>query len=314
MRKYSRFLVALLCAAAIQSLFAPDLFAQTVTTSVDRSQLVQGQTQGPSYGVENGHIPASPNDADIGEQQISQAAPQYLPFSAWLGTPVFYTSNVALTPNNEKSDVIFAPGVAVFYDPKITPTLYGHLGAREQIFYYGKYTTFDFGSLDCEAGLTYFVPQWHNLLLRAWYDFNRLTEGDQLGDEFFSNHGLILNPEVPFPVGNTAQLSIGALANLSLGADHQSPRRNDYAGYLTYSLGLTRQFSIYVSGTFVARDYHQNGRTDLSEIVSASAVYRVTDWCSISAIGSFAHSDSNQDAFDYNVGDAGGALEFSVRF
>jgi hypothetical protein len=299
------------------SLCAPALFAQTVTTSADRAQLVQGQTQGPSFasdGVENGRIAASPNDADIGEQEIRKPVAQYLPFSAWFGTPIFYTSNVALTPNDEKGDVIFAPGAAVYYDPKITGTFYGHLGAREQIFYYGKYTTFDFGSLDCEAGLTYIVSQWHNLLLRGWYDFNRLTFGDRLGDEFFSNHGLILNAEVPVPIGRTQLLSIGADTNLSLGADHQSPRRNDYEGYLGYTVGLTPVLSVQAFGRFVARDYHQNGRTDLSEIVSGTVVLRVTDWCWISAIGSFAHSDSNQNAFDYNVGDAGGALEFSVRF
>jgi hypothetical protein len=48
--------------------------------------------------------------------------------------PVFCTSNVALTPNNENGDVVFAPAVAAFYDPKITRTLYGHFGARQQVF------------------------------------------------------------------------------------------------------------------------------------------------------------------------------------
>ena len=35
---------------------------------------------------------------------------------------------------------------------------------------------------------------------------------------------------------------------------------------------------------------------------------------SASLIGSFAHSDSNQDVFDYDVGDVGGALQLSLRF
>jgi len=301
------------------SMFAQQSFAQTPNAQ-ERANLLQGQTQppfGPGFapeGFEDGRAAASPNDPDIGEQEILKAAPQYLPFTVSLATPVFYTSNVALTPNNEKGDVVFAPAVGAFYDPQLTRTLYAHLGAREQVFYYGKYTTFDFGSLDCEAGLSYFVPEAHNLLLRAWYDFNRLTSGDRLGDEFFSNHAIILNAEVPFQFGRVQQVWLGADTNLSVGADHQFPRRNDYEGYVGYSADVTRAFSVHVVGRVVDRDYHQNGRNDVSEIISTTATYRVANWCWLSAISSFAHNDSNQDQFDYDVGNAGGVLELSLRF
>jgi len=315
-----RLLVAVVCAGTM-SIFGQQGFAQGQSSQdVERANLLQQQTQppfGPGFapeGFEDGHAVASPNDPDIGEQEILKAAPQYLPFTVSLATPVFYTSNVALTPNHEKGDVVFAPAVGAFYDPQLTRTLYAHLGAHEQVFYYGKYTTFDFGSLDCEAGLSYFVPEAHNLLLRAWYDFNRLTSGDRLGDEFFSNHGIILNAEVPFRFGRTQQVSLGADANLSVGADHQFPRRNDYEGYIGYSADVTRAFSVHVVGRVVDRDYHQNGRNDVSEIISATATYSVANWCWISAISSFAHSDSNHDQFDYNVGNAGGVLELSLRF
>ena len=302
------------------SIFAGQTFAQTVTTSVDRAQSLQTETQPPfgtgytPEGVEDGHAAASPNDADIGEQEILKRVAEYLPFSVWLGAPVFYTSNVALAPAGEKDDVIFAPAAAAFYDPKFSPALYGHFGARQQVFYYGEYHGFDFASLDCEAGLSYLMPQWHNLILRGWYDFNRLTMGDRLGDEFFSNHALILNAELPFRFSRAQQLAVGAATNISLGADHQSPRRNDYEGYLTYSVSLTRAFSVNAIGRIVVRDYHQNGRTDVSEIFSATATYRLTNWCSISAISSFAHNDSNQDAFDYDVANVGGALALSAKF
>jgi hypothetical protein len=52
----------------------------------------------------------------------------------------------------------------------------------------------------------------------------------------------------------------------------------------------------------------------VSEIVSGVATYHVTDWCAVSAVSSFAHNDSNQDAFDYDVGNVGGALELSLKF
>jgi hypothetical protein len=319
-KKRFNLLVALI-GAGMMSILAATSFAQGPSSQdVDRAQLLQGQTQPPfgpaglPEGVEDGHAASSPNDADIGEQEILKRTTEYQPLTLSLGSPIFYTSNVALTRSGEKSDVVIAPVVGASYDPQITRTLYGHVGAWEQIFYYGKYTGFNFGSLDAQAGLNYFLPQFHNLILRGWYDFNRLTSDDRLGDEFFSNHALIFNAELPFRFSRAQQLSVGVDTNISVGADHQSPRRNDYEGYLGYSANLTRAFSINAVGRIVARDYHQNGRTDVSEILSATASYYLTNWCSISAISSFAHSDSNKDVFDYDVANVGGAIALTAKF
>ena len=319
-KKRFNLLVALI-GAGMMSILAATSFAQGPSSQdVDRAQLLQGQTQPPfgpaglPEGVEDGHAASSPNDADIGEQEILKRTTEYQPLTLSLGSPIFYTSNVALTRSGEKSDVVIAPVVGASYDPQITRTLYGHVGAWEQIFYYGKYTGFNFGSLDAQAGLNYFLPQFHNLILRGWYDFNRLTSDDRLGDEFFSNHALIFNAELPFRFSRAQQLSVGVDTNISVGADHQSPRRNDYEGYLGYTVNLTRAFTINAVGRVVARDYHQNGRTDVSEIISGTATYRLTNWCSISAISSFAHSDSNQDVFDYNVANVGGAIALTAKF
>lgn len=268
----------------------------------------------PSSQTITSEIPASPNDADLGEQQILKSEETYQPFTLLSMTPIFYTSNVALTNSGEVSDVVVAPLVSAFYDPRIAANLYALLGAQQQIFYYGKYTSFNFGSLDCQAGLTYFLPQFHNLMLRGWYDFNRLTLDDRLGDEFFSNHQILFDAELPIRMGRAQQVTLGADVNLSVGADHQSPRRNDYEGYVVYSVGLSRSFSVEAAGRVVARVYHQNGRTDVSEILSATASYHLTNWCTLSAISSFAHSDSNQDVFDYDVGNVGGELLLTLKF
>ena len=294
--------------------------AQGQIVQLNQVALVQAQNQPlvqettPSTTVTSNAVPNSPNDADLGEQQILKPAETYQPFTFLFSTPVFFTSNVALTNIGEVGDVVIAPMAAAFYDPKITQTLYAHIGAQEQVFYYGTYTAFNFGSLDCQAGLTYFMPSLHNLMLRAWYDFNRLTLKDELGNEFFSNHQILLDAEIPFHIDRAQQVSLGVDANLSVAADHQSPRRNDYEGYFVYSANLTRALSMQVSGRIVARDYHQNGRTDVSEIFSASATYWVTRWGAVSAISSFARSDSNQSVFDYSVANVGGALELSIKF
>jgi hypothetical protein len=311
-------LIVFLSVAAL-SVSARSIWAQT---GADRAQLLQEQTEAavePSSGVEgveDGHAASTPNDADIGEQRVLRQVAQYQPLTFSAACPVFYTSNAALTPNHELSDTIIAPVVGAFYDPRLTQNLYGHLGAREQVFNYTEHHQFDFSSLDAEAGVNYFVPQWHNLILRAFYDFNRLTLDDRLGEEaeFFSNHQLIFNAEMPFRFGQSQQIAIGADANISVAADHQSPRRNDYEGYVGYSANLTRAFSIGAVGRVVGRDYHQNGRTDVSEIVSLTASYRIRNWLWVSAFGSYAHSDSNRDIFDYDVANAGGSVALTAKF
>ena len=300
-------------------LIAPLIPARAQIVQLNQLALVQAnqplvQETMPSTGGPINEVASSPNDADLGEQQILKSSETSQPFSAFFMTPVFYTSNVALTNTGVVSDVVVAPMAGLFYDSRLTGNLYLHVGAQEQVFYYGNYTSFDFGSLDCQAGLAYQVPSLHNLMLRAWYDFNRLTNSDQLGNEFFSNHEIILDASVPFQLGRAQHLQLGLDANLSVAADHQSPRRNDYAAYATYTVNLARAFLIQANGQVVVRDYHQNGRTDVSEILSASATYQLTNWASISAISSFAHSDSNQSVFDYNVGNLGGTVELTVKF
>src|SRR5438552_6539829 len=104
----------------MMSIFAAQTFAQTVTTDADRAQLLQNQTQPPfgpaglPEGVEDGHAASSPNDADIGEQEILKRVTQYQPLTLLLASPIFYTSNVALTRSGEKRDVVIAPTAAAY--------------------------------------------------------------------------------------------------------------------------------------------------------------------------------------------------------
>src|SRR5260370_27870025 len=146
----------------------------------------------PPTGAEGGNVAAAPGDTDLGQQQILKRVEEYQPFTISAGAPFYWTSNVALTRSGEQSDFVVAPSAAAFYEPRITQNLYGLIDVREQLFYYDRFTDFDFGSFDVEAGLRYIVPQWHNLLLRLDYDYNRLTKKNSFS-AFFQNHAFILN-------------------------------------------------------------------------------------------------------------------------
>jgi hypothetical protein len=302
-------------------LIGAQLGAQAQNADVNRAQLTQSQAPSPfgpgvspPEGTIEGHAIPGPNDTDLGEQAVLKRVERYEPWTATIASPVFYTTNVALIDRNEKHDVISAPVAAVFYQPRIINTLYGFADVRQQFFYYNHFNDFDFGSLDVEAGLIYFLPQFHNLVLRGEYDFNRLTFSDRILDEFFTNHGLIFNAEIPFRLGRAQQVSLGAGANISVAADQQAPRRNDYEAYAGYTLYATRALSLNAVGRVVVRDYHQNDRTDVSEILSLTASYALTNWWTMSAIATLTRSDSNHDVFDYSVANVGGAITLTAKF
>jgi len=278
----------------------------------------------PSSGVEGGNVAAAPGDADLGEQQILKRAEEYEPFTISAGVPFYWTSNVALTKENEQSDFVVAPAAAAFYEPRITQNLYGLIDVREQLFYYDRFDEFNFGSFDVEAGLKYLVPQWHNLLLRFEYDYNRLTKKDSFS-AFFQNHGFILNAEVPFQLNRANQLTFGVDVNISAAAEESnqppppnissiSARRNEYETYLAYSAILTRSFFINAVGRIVVRQYWDGGRDDVNEILALTANYRVNKYLTASAVSTFGLNQSNQSVFDYQVANVGGAVAFVVKF
>jgi hypothetical protein len=304
------FLVAL--AAASHS-------ARAQSSAADRARLLQSQgtLQTPAgvsaEGVDQNYAAASPNDPDLGEQEILKRVEKYKPFTIDVGTPIYYTSNVALVNRGAVGDVIIAPVVALTYAPQFRRTLYGEFIVRQQFFYYGKYTGFNFASFDAIAGLAYYVPNLNNLVLRADLNYNRLT-GPNTFDAFFSNYALWLSAEMPFRIGRAQQVSFGTSANISLYAYPQEPRRNDFGVFAGYTANLSRSFSLSAAGQVVVRPYDSGGRTDVSEILALSANYRIKEWLTLSAVSTFVANQSNRSTFDYQLFNIGGGISLSWRF
>jgi hypothetical protein len=312
--RFRRILLSIFCGLAFLHWQASKVNGQT--SNADRAQLTQSQfgSNVTPEGFTDGHAAASPNDADLGEQEILKREQRYQPFTASVALPLYWTSNVALSRSHEKSDFIEAPVAGIYYEPRFTRTLYGLFDVREQLFYYDKYDSFNFGAFDVDVGLSCVLPQLENLILRAEYNYNRLTMKDSF-DDFFSNHALIFSAELPFRFGRAQQLSFGTAANISMTADPEAPRRNDYEAFVGYTASLTRDFSINAVGRLVVRDYyHQDSRVDLSEILALTANYRVSKFFTASAISTFAASQSNHSVFDYEVANVGGAVSLSIKF
>lgn len=293
-------------------LFAPDGFAQSDQSS-NQADLTRQTLATDTTGTQ-GSIPATPNDSDLGQQQVLKREEAYQPFTVAVGLPIFYTSNAALTRSNEQSDLLFTPVAGIYYQPKLGRTLYAILDVREQLFYYDKFDELNFGAFDTDAGLIYFLPSVDNLVLRATFNYNRLTEKNSF-DAFFENFDVILNAELPVRINRAQLLSFGTSAIISLDAEPELSRRNDYEAYVGYSVNFTRNLNVNAVGRLVVRDYyHEHNRTDLSEVLALSATYRFNNIISASGLSSFSANQSNQEVFDYKVVNAGGALALSIHF
>jgi hypothetical protein len=238
---------------------------------------------------------------------------EYKPFTISIYSPFYWTSNAALVSRGDQDDVLFAPGVTLMYQPRITTTLYAQVGVIQQFFFYDQLTELNFASLDVIAGLLYYLPQFHNLSLRGYYDYNRLTDTDNF-DELLANHSIILSADLPFRITRAQQLLVGVGLNLSFYGNPESPRRNNYSVYGSYDLALTRSFSLDAGFQFVVRDYYSGDRTDVNEIVSLSANYRVRDWLMLSALSSLSWNQSNHSVFDYSVANIGGGVALTLKF
>src|SRR5205085_7304633 len=129
-------LVAGVLAAMAMLVPAIQLRAQQVSVQ-DRAQLLRPPVSSTDpyseeNGVDNGRAAESPNDADIGEQEILKRVERYEPFSVSVATPFFYTSNVALVRSGEQRDLLFAPAAGVTYAARFTRTLYGSFTVQKQ--------------------------------------------------------------------------------------------------------------------------------------------------------------------------------------
>lgn len=318
--QFARIRFSLAIGLVTAALAAPTHLANAQVLSVqDRAQLLRSPV-GPQTdpyseenGVEDGRAVESPNDPDIGEQEILKRIERYEPFTVSIATPFYYTSNVALARTAEMSDAVFAPAVGITYSPRFTRTLFGSFTVQRQEFYYDKFSALDFGSFDFRAGLFYILPKLHNLMLRAEYGYNRLTFSNSFND-FFSNHSLFLGAELPFRIGRAQQFSLGADTNVSLHADPSPPRRHEFDVYAGYSVRITRALTLGAVGRIFVRDYNNIDRSDVSEVLALTANYRITKCFSAGAATTLAWSQSSRSVFDYKVANIGGALSLSFKF
>src|SRR5207244_7889699 len=124
---------------------------------------------------------------------------------------------------------------------------------------------------------SYYLPQSHNLALHAEYIYTCFTDTDHF-DDFFSNHALYFNAEIPFRFSRAQQISLGAEINISIAGIPEQPRRDEFGVYIAYSVSLTGALSLTAAGRVTVRDYVPADGCDVSDQFALTAKHRVMNW------------------------------------
>jgi len=306
-------MVAALLATLAGFLLPVSLIAQS---QLDRAQLARPYNdQADANGVVDGRALSTPNDPDMGDQKVLGHATTDQPWNISASIPFYYTSNAALVRSNASNDFIFAPKVSLSYQPRLAGELFLTLNADEQNFVYARHDDLNFASFDGQAGLSYYLPQVNNLVLRALYDYEFLTDAMERESGTFSSHGVTFNIELPLALGQNQRFAIGLDSRIGLATHPDRSQRNELNPYLDYSLALSRSVTLEAYADFWLRRYQNDGsRREGGGSAALGASYHFSNWLTGSVLGSFAANRSNESFYNYNVANLGGTVTFAIKF
>ena len=292
-------------------------YAQQSNPAVEQSRLFP-RTIPPTAGnlTPEGMAQPTPETAaemeeSFGKQQILKVEEKIPQFTVTAGTSLFYTSNVALTRDDTRTDGFFVGETSFAWTPRISPELQFQLGAGASIFRYFETSALDFENLAFGTGLTWTPPHRWGLALILRYDLSELL--DKHSDEILQDHQFSLALQKIVVLGRSHALSFGLIGSAGLSAPVVEQR--DQAGFaIGYHLQLTRQLGSDFGYRHSWYFYNDNGRTDLNQVFSLGLRYQICPWASVNVLISGATNYSYRSSFKYDVFSPGGGLGVIIRF
>ncbi len=257
--------------------------------------------------------PGDSGDDAFGAQVIMKEQPRAKPFTAFAEIATFLTDNVGLAKRGRKRDGFMIASLGAAYSRQLGGSLRLDAGVRSSVYRYAEYRELDFQSADASIGLAWAPAQLRGAELLLRYTFTDLTTAEH-GHEFFRNHGVLTGAQKAFAISRAQVVYGGATAQWSW-ADPQEAGRDEYSAFLGTRVQATRHVDVdlfYRYGRFVYRE--ADGRQDDNHSISLTARYAPWEWFSISASTFGGFNRSNRAQFDYDVWNAGCALQGSIRF
>lgn len=303
---------------------AQQFSAQTAQGQIERSRLpnptlplapgaLSSGEPTESGNTEAALAPATSGDNDLGVQSLLRVPDRPTPWSVFADGGFIFTTNVALTPRNPRSDTFFVGEGGVGYDRRVTPDLTLSAAVRQQYFAYDRFDQLDFGSLNFGLGLAYTAHRLSDLIFSAQLGYTRLTRHGIGDNEFYRDGNLDLGAQKLFTFGRAQLLSVGGDIALNVSVPHVA-EREEFGVSAGYVLQLTRHFSVQTGARVAYYLYAASGREDFNFAGSAGATYAFTPWCSVGASVSGTVDRANRQVFDYDVLNTGASVFFRLKF
>jgi hypothetical protein len=250
-------------------------------------------------------------DESFGKQQILKTEEPIPSITISAGTSFYFTSNVALTHENELSDGFFVGEAAFSWTPHITPELQFQIGAGASIFRYFETHELDFSDLTIGTGLAWTPRDLWGVTIFGRYDFIELI--NRHGDEILQDHEFSLALQKVIVLGRSHSLSFGLVG--TAGISDPFVQQRDQVGFAAgYHIQLARQFGADIGYRISGYFYNESDREDLNQVLSLGLHYNFNALVSVNTYISAAKNHSNVSAFKYDALSAGGGFGLLIRF
>lgn len=254
---------------------------------------------------------AETDDDSFGAQIILKNQERAKKFSLFTEISAGHTTNVDLTPHDERSDSFLLARTGGAWKPILTSEFIGEISAGSSFFRYDRASELDFETITAGAGLSWLVPRLPGVLLFARYDFTEVF--DASSDELLRDHAFTMGAQKIFVFGRSHFLSTGINGVLGLSTP-RSQERNQAAIQGAYHLQITRALDLDFAYRYAAQFYTQSDRLDRNQTLSLAMGWSLSRWLRLNASISAARNDSNEPAFEYDAFNLGGGLGASVSF
>jgi len=259
------------------------------------------------------HAPQSPGDSDLGEQLLLMPQSVYEPLSLRLSQRGTWTSNAALTEDDELDDFFSHTEVGAAFVPSLFGNTFAEIGADYGIYRYAEHSLLDFDSLEARAGIIQALPGLGSSSVWLRYNHLRLLSG-RGHDEIFTDHSIEAGLYFPIPLAARQSAFLSYASEFSIDGNPGYARRHEHRLMTGYKIEPTDRMEVAAYYEFAVLDYIEAGRMDLLHTAGLSWTTHLTQGIDLILAGSYSINDSDMVGADYEVGDIGTSLSIKVQF
>jgi hypothetical protein len=255
---------------------------------------------------------------------------RYTPFQVYSDTSYLYDSNVLLTFHKPVSDEVLDQVFGVTYSPRIIDDLKTVFYVQQYYDHYDTRDTFDFYGEQAGVDLAYTlvkppIPYRQEETSSTWtlygdgsYERLALTSDDTLIFGMADARiGLRCDFNALLPGWGGTVKHIAPFYGYQLDWRVSYPSvltRVDNTGFLGANMDVVRNVYLQILAQAQWQNYLNVNRSDTTETVSASLIWRINKYASMNASALFANNNSSLNTFSYKVLSAGPNLTLQIRF